>query len=73
MGRRASRAGSAGRQDLVPAGKACGGLATLPEALVRPGIGSAFVPEELGDKGDAGALALAERVRAAFDPAGTLV
>jgi glycolate oxidase FAD binding subunit len=56
-----------------PPGRLAAALATLPEALVRPGVGSAFVPVELGDRGDAGALALAERLRAAFDPAGTLV
>ena len=69
---RAAQARLGGRISFPP-GRLAAALATLPEALVRPGIGSAFVPEELGDKGDAGALALAERVRAAFDPAGTLV
>jgi glycolate oxidase FAD binding subunit len=48
-------------------------LRALPEALARPAVGSAFVPAELGDLGDAGARALAERVRAALDPAGILI
>jgi len=55
-----------------PPGRLAAALAALPEALVRPGVGSAFVPAGLGDRGDAGALALAERVRTALDPAGTL-
>jgi glycolate oxidase FAD binding subunit len=47
-------------------------LRTLPEGIVRPGIGSAFVPAELGDQGSASARELAERVRVALDPAGVL-
>jgi glycolate oxidase FAD binding subunit len=54
-----------------------GGLAqtlrTLDEALVRPGVGVAFTAEPLREEGDAGARALAERVRAALDPQGLLV
>jgi glycolate oxidase FAD binding subunit len=56
-----------------PPGRLAAALAPLPEALARPGLGSAFVPGGLGDRGDAGALALAERLRRALDPAGTLV
>ena len=36
-----------------------------------PGVGSAYVPEPAPDPSDPAALALAERVRAAFDPRGT--
>jgi glycolate oxidase FAD binding subunit len=47
-------------------------LAAMGEALVRPGIGSAYPLADLRDEGDAGARALAERIRAAFDPRGAL-
>jgi FAD/FMN-containing dehydrogenase len=47
-------------------------LRALPAGLVRPGVGSAFVPEELDEGGSASARVLAERVRAALDPAGVL-
>ena len=45
-------------------------LRTLDEALVRPGLGIAYTLEPRGRTGDAGARLLAERVRAALDPAG---
>jgi glycolate oxidase FAD binding subunit len=48
-------------------------LHTLDEALVRPGLGIAYTSEPLREEGDAGARLLAERVRAALDPAGMLV
>lgn len=41
------------------------------EALVRPGVGSAYVLEPVPDPSDPAALRLLERVRAAFDPRGT--
>ncbi len=41
------------------------------EALVRTGVGSAYVPEPVPDPSDPAALRLLERVRAAFDPRGT--
>jgi glycolate dehydrogenase FAD-binding subunit len=68
-----TRQGRLGGTVSFPPGRLAAALGTLPEALVRPGIGAAFVPEPLGDRGAAGALALAERVRAALDPSGTFV
>ncbi len=47
-------------------------LATLDEAVVRPAAGVAYVAHELVDDRPEAARALEERVRAAFDPAGTL-
>ncbi|MCL4289795.1 MAG: FAD-binding oxidoreductase [Thermoleophilia bacterium] len=41
------------------------------EALVRPGVGCAYVPEPVPDPSDPAALRLLERVRAAFDQRGT--
>lgn len=46
-------------------------LGERPEALARPGIGSAYVMEPVPDPSDPAALRLLERVRAAFDPRGT--
>lgn len=48
-------------------------LSGLPEALVRPGIGSAFPMAARSDEPERGARELAERIRAAFDPEGILV
>jgi len=47
-------------------------LGTTGEALVRPGIGSAYTMEALADEGGDGARLLAERVRVALDPQGVL-
>jgi glycolate dehydrogenase FAD-binding subunit len=68
-----TRQGRLGGTVSFPPGRLAAALGPLPEALVRPGIGAAFVPEPLGDRGDAGAHALAERVRAVLDPSGTFV
>ena len=43
------------------------------EAVVRVSAGVAYVPGEVDDPRDPGEVALAERVRAQFDPAGVLV
>jgi glycolate dehydrogenase FAD-binding subunit len=48
-------------------------LAGLDEAVVRVAAGVAYVPGEVEDPRDPGEVALAERVRAQFDPAGVLV
>jgi glycolate oxidase FAD binding subunit len=42
------------------------------EALVRPGVGSAYVLEPAPDSTDPATIRLLERVRAAFDPDGVL-
>jgi hypothetical protein len=47
-------------------------VATLNDALVRPGPGTAYVTDVVEDDGEAGARALAERVRQVLDPAGML-
>ncbi len=47
-------------------------LAAAGEALVRPGIGSAYPMAALSDEGQASASLLAERVRGVLDPAGIL-
>lgn len=48
-------------------------LAGLGEAVVRVSAGVAYVADEVEDPRDPGEIALAERVRARFDPAGVLV
>ena len=47
-------------------------LAGLDEAVVRVSAGVAYVREPVPDPRDPAEIALAERVRAAFDPAGVL-
>ena len=47
-------------------------LAGLEEAVVRVSAGVAYVPEAAPDPRDAPAVALVERIRAQFDPAGVL-
>jgi len=59
--------------DLFAPGRLAETLAGLDEALVRVSAGVAYVPEPVADPRDAAEVALAERVRAQFDPAGTLV
>jgi glycolate dehydrogenase FAD-binding subunit len=54
-------------------GKLAQTLAGLDEAVVRVAAGVAYVPGEVADPRDPGEIALAERVRAQFDPAGVLV
>jgi glycolate oxidase FAD binding subunit len=68
---RAWQARARGRISFPPRGLAQT-LGALPEALVRPGPGSAYVAEPVDERA-AGARELAERVRRAFDPAGVLV
>lgn len=48
-------------------------LSGLPEALVRPGVGSAFPMAPMSDQPERGAAELAERIRLAFDPERVLV
>jgi glycolate oxidase FAD binding subunit len=68
---RTAQALSLGRISFPPRGLAQT-LALFSEALVRPGIGSAYVKEAVSDQLEAGARRLAERVRAQFDPQGIL-
>ncbi|MCC6223876.1 MAG: FAD-binding oxidoreductase [Thermoleophilia bacterium] len=67
---RAWQARAAGRSSFAPRELATE-LAGRDEALVRPGIGSAYVPAPVPDPTDPAALRLLERVRVAFDPRGT--
>jgi glycolate oxidase FAD binding subunit len=69
---RAWQAAAAGRISFPPGGLAQT-LKALSEAVVRPAVGSAYTTEPVRDEGDAGARRLAERIRAALDPAGVLV
>jgi hypothetical protein len=48
-------------------------LRLFPEAIVRPAVGSAYVTTPDSDELEGGARRLAERIREAFDPKGTLV
>jgi len=63
---------SAGRLTFPPRGLTPT-LAALPEALVRPGPGTAYVMDADDSGIEAGARELAERVRRALDPGDTLV
>jgi glycolate oxidase FAD binding subunit len=65
------QSGARGRLLFAP-GRLAETLAGLDEAVVRVSAGVAYVPEPVPDPRDAAELALAERVRAAFDPAGVL-
>jgi len=69
----AARQGSArGRISFTP-GRLAEELRLLPEALVRPAPGVAYVPDAAPDPTDEAVRRLAERVRHQFDPQGTLV
>ena len=56
-----------------PPGDLAALLTCEPSALVRVGVGSAYVPYEPEDPRSLGAQRLAERVRAALDPREVLV
>jgi glycolate oxidase FAD binding subunit len=64
---RAYQASQQGRLSFAP-GSLAELLAREPSALVRVGVGSAYVPYEPADGRSEGARRLAERVRAALDP-----
>jgi glycolate oxidase FAD binding subunit len=68
---RAWQAGTRGRVSFPPRALEQT-VATLNDALVRPGPGTAYVTDVVEDDGEAGARALAERVRQVLDPAGML-
>jgi glycolate oxidase FAD binding subunit len=53
-------------------GSLAGTLSGVDEAVVRVAAGIAYVPEPVEDPRDPAAIALAERIRAAFDPDGVL-
>ena len=58
---------------LFPPGEIAATLSSLPEAVVRVSAGVAYVSAPVADQRDPAEVALAERVRKRFDPAGTLV
>ena len=66
------QAAARGRLLFAP-GDLAGALAGLDEAVVRVAAGVAYVGEPVPDPRDPVEVALAERVRAAFDPQGVLV
>jgi glycolate oxidase FAD binding subunit len=68
-----ARQGSSRGRLLFPPGKLAQTLAGMDEAVVRVSAGVAYVPEPVADPRDAAEVALAERVRAQFDPKGVLV
>jgi len=68
----ARQAASRGRLLFAP-GQLAATLDGLDEAVVRVAAGVAYVTEPVADPRDPAEVALAERVRAAFDPAGVLV
>ena len=51
-------------------GRLAGVLAELPEALVRPSAGIAYVPQEVPEEREDGVGRLVEAIRREFDPAG---
>ena len=66
------QASALGRRPFDP-GALTGALGGLDEAVVRVAAGVAYVPEPVADPRDPDEIALAERVRAAFDPSDVLV
>ena len=66
------QAAAPGRRLFSP-GRLAEALAGLDEAIVRVSAGVAYVPGAVDDQRDPAEAALAERVRAQFDPAGTLI
>jgi glycolate oxidase FAD binding subunit len=65
------QASSPGRL-VFPAGDLAGALASLDEGVVRVSAGLVYVPDPVADPREPGEIALAERVRAQFDPARVL-
>jgi glycolate oxidase FAD binding subunit len=63
---------SGGRLSFAP-GSLADVLAGLDEAIVRVSAGVAYVPEATPDRREPAEIALVERIRARFDPAGVLV
>jgi glycolate oxidase FAD binding subunit len=68
---RARQAAAAGRASFPP-GNLRAFLARVPEAIVRPAAGIAYVPEPVPDERSEPVLLLQERVRERFDPQGVL-
>jgi glycolate oxidase FAD binding subunit len=68
---RRRQASARGRLRFAP-GKLRNTLAALDEAIVRPAAGVAYVPQPVADDTPAPVLALQERLRHRFDPAGVL-
>lgn len=67
----ARQASSRGRMSFDP-GALAAALGSFDGAVVRVSAGLAYVPTPVADRRDAAEIALAERVRAQFDPAGLL-
>jgi glycolate oxidase FAD binding subunit len=68
---RARQGAARGRLTFAP-GELVAVLARLPDAVVRPAAGVAYVPHEVAEDVPEPLRRLYERVRAAFDPNGTL-
>jgi glycolate oxidase FAD binding subunit len=58
---------------LFPPGELAATLSRIEDAVVRVSAGVAYVPQRVRDRRDPAEVALAERVRARFDPQGVLV
>ncbi len=69
----AARQGASGGRVVFPPGRLAETLAGLDDAVVRVAAGVAYVREQVADLRDPAEVALAERVRSQFDPAGVLV
>jgi glycolate oxidase FAD binding subunit len=67
----ARQSSSRGRMSFDP-GALAAALGSLDGAVVRVSAGLAYVPTRVADRRDPAEIALAERVRAQFDPAGVL-
>ncbi len=68
---RARQAAARGRSSFAP-GALREFLSRVPEAVVRPSAGSAYLPDPVPDETPEPVRLLQERVRARFDPAGVL-
>ena len=68
---RARQAAARGRSRFAP-GELANVLAGLPEAVVRPAAGVAYVPDDVVDEPDLGVARLLEAIRAELDPRGIL-
>ena len=67
-----SRQGSARGRVRFDPGRLGGVLETVPQGIVRPAAGIAYVPEPVAEDPDPGVERLTEAIRAVFDPNGVL-
>ena len=72
MESRSRQAAAGGRTSFAP-GTLRSFLAGIPEAVVRPAAGIAYLPHAVPDETSEPVLLLQERVRARFDPQGVLL